>query len=304
MVFSLRQNIDHGRPGFTLAELMVGLIFALLIVAVVVQVISTQMSKVAVNQEIMKVRRDLDEASTILSTEIRSVNPSLGFTEGLDTAMQFFSTVGLSTVCGIVDGEGVLLPSPYHGTLRVSEWTQKPDSSDVIALYLKSHRDSQGRAWTQRLITSLSGNNNPNGCGFMSAGDGAAADTMLLVGVDQLQLSDNLVGTPVRFLRNVRYSIYRASDNGWYLGMKRCPPYGNCTTVQPISGPYSFERNPPFSFQYLDSAGVPILYGAENMKHVRRVTLNLTGYSRRSVSRNNLPLKESVSFTVSLRNGI
>lgn len=296
-------RMDKSRPGFTLAELMVGLILSLLIVAVVVQVLSTQMSKVAVNQEIMKVRRDLNEASTILSAEIRSINPSLGFTEGLDTAMQFFSTVGLSTVCGIVDGEGILLPSPYHGTLRVSEWIQRPDSSDVIALYLKSPTDSQERVWTQRLITSLSGKKSPDECGFALEGEEAAADTMLLVGVDQLQLGDHLVGTPVRFLRNVRYSIYRASDNGWYLGVKRCPPYGNCTTVQPISGPYSFERNPPFSFQYLDSAGVPILYGAGNMQHVRRVTLNLTGYSRRSVSRDKLPLKESVSFTVSLRNG-
>jgi hypothetical protein len=50
-------------------------------------------------------------------------------------------------------------------------------------------------------------------------------------------------GAPIRIAREVRYSIYQATDNQWYVGFQRCTPNatygqpGTCGTREVLAGP-------------------------------------------------------------------
>ena len=73
--------------------------------------------------------------------------------------------------------------------------------------------------------------------------------------------SEITVGSPVRFLRRARYSLYYASDGRWYLGYRRCNADGAsaCGAIQPVSGPYrAYSADPHASgllFEYFDATG-------------------------------------------------
>jgi hypothetical protein len=46
------------------------------------------------------------------------------------------------------------------------------------------------------------------------------------------------VGSPIRFLKRVKYALYEASDRKWYLGFAFVTGNGDTWSPQPVSGPY------------------------------------------------------------------
>jgi hypothetical protein len=45
-------------------------------------------------------------------------------------------------------------------------------------------------------------------------------------------------GSPVRFLKRVKYGLYKAGDGKWYLGFDFVTGDGATWSPQPVSGPY------------------------------------------------------------------
>jgi len=101
----------------------------------------------------------------------------------------------------------------------------------------------------------------PATSGFASEGDAASGAKAYAVSLDAPLVAAIRAGSPVRFVRRGRYSLYRASDGDWYLGYRRCNAIGAsvCGAIQPLSGPYQ-----PYSsdadqsglvFEYFDRTG-------------------------------------------------
>lgn len=60
-------------------------------------------------------------------------------------------------------------------------------------------------------------------------------------------------GVPLHVTRRIRYSVYRASDGGTYLGLRAwSAATGRLSTVQPVAGPFGADGA---RFEYRDSLG-------------------------------------------------
>jgi hypothetical protein len=116
-------------------------------------------------------------------------------------------------------------------------------------------------------------------------------------------------GSPVRFLRRGRYSLYHAADGEWYLGYRRCNAIGApvCGSVQPLSGPYSpYSRNSDQSgvaFEYFDRSGGRIL---DSPLSLARVDVSARAASRHTLlmdGRSWMPA-DSAHVAIAVRNRV
>ena len=98
-------------------------------------------------------------------------------------------------------------------------------------------------------------------------------------------------GSPVRFIRRGRYSLYKASDGKWYLGYRRCNAIGasSCGAIQPLSGDYrgysSDTTRTGLLFRYFDAAGVALSPGSDPMR-LASVRISARALSSAAVSFN------------------
>jgi hypothetical protein len=109
-------------------------------------------------------------------------------------------------------------------------------------------------------------------------------------------------GSPVRFVRHVRYDVYRGGDSKWYLGYRRCT--GGCAPVQPVSGPYESSVGPPIEFRYFTRSGASLV-GNGPTTDVTRVEIVSHARYRRPVQLPGLPaplIGDSATVTVAIRN--
>ena len=95
------------------------------------------------------------------------------------------------------------------------------------------------------------------------------------------------VGTPLRFLRPLRFSLYRASDGLWYLGARDWnAATQRFNTVQPVAGPLRpYSADPAasgLSFAYVDGTGSPLSGSAESHR-IAGVRIVARGDSRRVI---------------------
>jgi hypothetical protein len=86
-----------------------------------------------------------------------------------------------------------------------------------------------------------------------------------------------VVGTPARITRPARYSLYRASDDHCYLGLRTWnASLGRFNQVQPVSGPYRSPALGGSAFRYFDSTGARLPSGTQDTRRVARVEVQLT----------------------------
>ncbi|HEX5577246.1 MAG TPA: hypothetical protein VFX40_02665, partial [Gemmatimonadaceae bacterium] len=177
-----------------------------------------------------------------------------------------------------------LPPVTISSGASLTSMLAQPDTGDlaVVLTYPPGHPDSaqwnslRVAAFAQRSVATMC----PAASGFTSAADvgGATAYEAVLASAPLHPLA---AGNPIRFLRRGRYSLYKSSDNRWYLGYRRCNATG-CAGVQPISGPYD-----PYSasasgleFRYFDSGGARLGNGSDGTL-VSRVDIVIRGKSSR-----------------------
>ena len=84
------------------------------------------------------------------------------------------------------------------------------------------------------------------------------------------------IGSVVRVTRPVRYSLYRAGDNLWYLGARDW----NTTSqqfngIQPVSGPFLSAAQHGLAFRYLDTAGAVLATPIANASSITAIRIDL-----------------------------
>jgi prepilin-type N-terminal cleavage/methylation domain-containing protein len=305
----------RGRDGFSLAELMVVMVLLGIVGTAIMNVIIRQQRFYRATDEVINLRTRLREGTSILPVDLRALGPEpLNGAAGdiinvTENSITFRSTYGSSIVCGFA---GTTIHIPPLGSLNTgvtyTSWLSTPIAGDSVALY-----NAAGNTWTLAQITAAptaSGGGCPAGAGagfFRRAAD-----------PDGLQFTVSTVGpgiqngSPIRFLKRVRYGLYQASDNRWYLGFAFVTGDGSGWSPQPVSGPYrahfaAGDARNGLRITCWDTLGTAVAVGAcANNGAVGRVDFTFRTESQAAVTKSgvgtNEILVDSMTVRVALRN--
>ncbi len=298
--------LSHARRAVSLVELLIGIVVATLVVLMAVShVVRHQRAYDAVAAAV-DLRTRLRDASDLVAADLRgssSAGDSILFAS--DTAVEFYSAIGSSTVCTAPTAARITLPPDTLASGRtLSSWITTPDTGDYAVIFSDSSSASPG-GWTRARIASFGPTPTFTGCplsaGLLSASDVGAGRSYEISFTSALAASVHR-GDPVRFVRRVRYDVYRGGDGKWYLGYRRCT--GGCAPVQPVSGPYESSVGPPIRFRYFGRGGAS-LAGTGPTTDVARVEIVSRARYQRPVRLPGLaaPLvADSATVTVAIRN--
>jgi type II secretory pathway pseudopilin PulG len=238
--------------------------------------------------ELLGARERVRDAMEVLSDDIRGL--ATADTVGLmaDSAIEFFSNVGSAIVCSDPGGGEIALSG--DGGSRgntLTAFLNQPDSGD-FAVFYHAGNDSIAPGWQRTRIAAFSPRSLSTICADSSAfavGEGGRGFLLTLASPLMWVAAP---GTPVRFIRRVRYSLYRASDGEWYLGYRRCSitPPNSCSAIQPVSGPYRRLQSGSgagMSFRYYDTLGAELVDVSQSSR-VARIEIVLRGESRTHVA--------------------
>ncbi|MFL5639248.1 MAG: PilW family protein [Gemmatimonadaceae bacterium] len=303
--------MTHGRAGLSLTEMLVVMAIAGLLGGTVAVTLNRQQRFYRGAAELHYVRENVRDAIDVLSTDIRGM--SVADTVGIraDSAIEFFANIGSSVVCQIVGNE-IGLPGVQSSASSLSSFLIEPDTGDLATFYGRS--ESGAEEWKQRRIMAFSARTLPSTCpsssGLSQQSETDATARGFVVSLAAPLDSEIRIGSPVRFARRVRYSLYRAGDGDWYLGYRRCNAIGLsvCGVIQPITGAYRAyspdSRSTGLLFEYFDASGQRLVSTAPSPALAR---VDLTA---RSESADQLPfgfrsnrISDSAKVSVAIRNG-
>jgi hypothetical protein len=216
-----------------------------------------------------------------------------------------------------------LLPTATDLVPALSSWGIAPVEGDSVLVLdegkLLGAGDDKWAAHEVRGITAASGN---NGCPWKTAADSSPVLFLSDTGRQSFKLaispalsatSTIMIGAPVRFFRRVRYEIYQAPDQQWYLGYSDClRTYATaslCSDVTPVSGPYlpytGIASENGLTFAYFDAAGNALAPTAQS-RLVSRVDVLLRAGTTNLVTRTGAgageQYRDSVVLSVGIRN--
>jgi hypothetical protein len=302
--------MQRRRHGLSLAELVVVVALAGLVGGAVGVTINRQQLFYRGASELHYAREGVRDAMEVMSTDIRAMSVSDTVRLRADSAIEFLAGIGTSVVCQSL-GNQVGLPARHPEANSLSAFLVEPDTGDIVMFHTRS---AEGREeWERRRIVGFSSRPLASSCppssGFSTQPDLDAALTGFVVTLADPLPGGIEAGTPVRFLRRARYSLYRGADGHWYLGYRRCNALGasTCGAIQPLSGPYGAysadARATGLGFEYFDAYGQP-LGPSDSPLMLARV--DITARSERSpriaTSGRTGGISESASISVAVRN--
>lgn len=239
------------RGGFTMIEL--------LIVVSLLGLIGTMLTTILVRQQrfhravasVADSRARMRDIATIMPTDLRSISTAgKDLLVISDTSMQFRAFVGAAVLCRYASATVIELPPKVLTSGNVlTAWINPPAPDDIAYLYDEGTQNGNvDDAWLPITITDTASSTNSGWCPsnnvppYTTAADNNARRYQLTLASapNPAQVS---VGAPIRFAREVRYSIYQADDNQWYVGFQRCTPNatynqpGTCGAREVLAGP-------------------------------------------------------------------
>jgi prepilin-type N-terminal cleavage/methylation domain-containing protein len=239
------------RGGFTMIEL--------LIVVSLLGIIGTMLTTILVRQQrfhravasVADSRARMRDVATIMPTDLRSISTAGQDLLALsDTSMHFRAFVGASVLCRYGAANIIELPPKTLASGNVlTAWINPPAPDDIAYLYDDGTQGGNADdSWQPFTITDTSSSTNSAWCPstnvppYTTAADNAQRRYQITLAVAP-NAARVRVGAPIRFAREVRYSIYQASDDKWYVGFQRCTPNavyglpGTCGDREVLAGP-------------------------------------------------------------------
>lgn len=284
-----------GRPGFTLAELLLVLVLGCIALGIASTVgvrlqrdLSSESARVAVDEQ-------LAGAAEVLPIDFRALSPSAGdivAAGARDTSLDVRATIGSAIVCSSVPGTINIAFHRGGGGQIIA-----PRAAPGDTLWLLVDAD-QGERWRPAPISALR-----RADGVCDALDATAEQVVDRSHLWAADIHDSILAQPgaaLRITRPERFSIYRASDGQWYVGLRSwnsgLRAYNG---VQPIAGPFRSPSSPRGTrLTYFDSAGALITAGSTDTRAIARIEAVLAA----DVS---VPAKaavESLTVVTALRN--
>ena len=329
------------RRGFTLGELMVALLLFSIVGGGILTLVMRQQRFYRSAAEIIKVQGQLRQGGSLLPADLRGVSTSdttvnddatennTDIYSRADWHIEFRRTFGGSVVCrrtrlAAPQVDTLTLPPKSLGSgIAFSNWAIAPQVGDSVLVLddwtTVGPGDDHWRAYEVTDIKPVTG---VDGCPWknQTAGD----STPLLYESDntrqsfKIALNDTLrrtiiVGAPVRFFRRVRYEIYQAPDQQWYLGYSDClrtyDTWNLCSEVTPVSGPYTpytgIASENGLQFAYYDGNG-DLLDAAAPSWGIARVDVVMRSATTNTVTRTGAGpgeyYRDSLVFSIGIRN--
>jgi hypothetical protein len=199
--------------------------------------------------DVLAVRSQLDHVTEIARNVLANVSPSSGeLLVAQDSALEVRLTTGTSIVCSGEPGR-IVIPAPTASSEGGwSAFVRSPAPGDrVSALF----NDSLGATWLHLQVASP-----PEAAEDLCASNPEMGTTWIIATAEPMTLPS---GTAVRFARPLRLSLYKSSDNRWYLGARDWNGDAlQYNAVQPVAGPLLRHVDSPRSglrFLYHDNQG-------------------------------------------------
>jgi type II secretory pathway pseudopilin PulG len=284
-----------GRRGWSLVESSVTIVLLVIVGGAVAGALAAGQRSAREAAELRILRAELRDAAALLSGEIRGISAldTIPFTA--DTAFEFFTPVLHAIVCAAGDTRLPIIPVALGGTAS----TAAPDTGDLLWVWREDSIIAPGR-WDRTRIAAYSGTTAETCAAAFDHPGARTAVVELASGTGIIE-----AGAPLMAVRRVRYSVYRGSDGGWYLGYRRCDALGptRCQTVQPVSGPYRARADgrSGLTLRYFDSTGTASPGGYETPWRVEIVAHpDTSSRFRRSMSPGSL--SDSAATVVAIRN--
>jgi len=299
------------RRGFSLAELLVATAIAGGVTAAMTLTVVRQQRFFSSANEIISVRSQLRDAADVLASDIRGASvTSFGLPAMTDTAIELYTTIATSVACGAPVGGVIGLPPAALVTGHtLTSILAQPDTGDIALLYA-----ADSARWESYRIAAFSVRSLTTSCpassGFTTPGDNFLGATGFSLTLASTPGPGVRKGALLRFLRPARYSLYKSSDNEWYLGYRRCSvsnPF-SCASIQPVSGPYRAYKGAGspsgIAFRYYDRDGGELKSVAQSQA-VARVDIVLRGETSGAIALagdSRRTWRDSVVVSVSPRN--
>jgi prepilin-type N-terminal cleavage/methylation domain-containing protein len=302
------------RRGFTMIELMMGLVLTLLVSAVTYQLLANNQRVSRGQTAHVSLQDNVRAGALIVTNELREVgydDISAAATAKMTYAplnlnrtdlvaigaggVSYFTMRGLAFTCSVVNG------APSKVIVRLSTYSvlRTPVATDSLFLYVENDNQTAGDdAWVHLGITGPPANQNcPDGTA------GRAFTVGFPAGLTAAGVMPNVVlGGPVRLAEVMRLEYYANGGKSW-LGMKSMSAGG---ALDPVIGPLadSTAGQRGLTFRYLDKANAVTTV----INNVRSVEVTLKGVTdervRGSAAKSGAIDTMSLVTTVALRNAL
>lgn len=291
------------RRGFSLVELIVILALSTIVVGGLTSVLVRQQRFYRGTADLIETRSQIRQAAGIIPSDLRAVSTVGGdILQITDTSMVFWATIGQAVACTAV---------PYATTIDIpplalqnknvlASFTTTPTRGDTVYVYHDGATDAAGDDyWHAYGITGAPTTSSPPCLSLTGSAD--LTTPRYSFPLDAPLRPDITVGTPLRFVRKTRYTLYKGADQSWYLGY--CSP--DCVGVapEPIAGPFlpGGGAASGVSFSYQDAAGNITSVPAS----VAQISIVVRGKTRQVVDMGgykNTYVGDSLRFNVAIRN--
>ena len=298
------------RAGFSLVELIVTLVLFGIVMGAATQAIVRQQRFYRGAGELLEMRTALRQGVTMLTADLRSVYPADGdIYQWTRSRIGFRSVTGSSIICHMPTTTTMVVPPAtlvQNNTLTT--WLTTPVVGDSVMIYDEGPGvGNDDDLWRRHKITAVTTVNGSNAC-LPATGYTVAADLKpsTRFTITPALSATTVTGAALRFFRRVDYQLYQASDSLWYLGASDCLPgrTPECSTVQPVSGPYSPLSGAATSglvLTYADSAGVELDPATASAARIARINVIVRGQTTAPYGSTDFQ-QDSATFVIGLRN--
>lgn len=239
------------RGGFTLVELLVVAVVAIIILAGVVRVLVSTQQVYRAQTARMESQQIVRAGMGILFGELREVSPAGGdLVDMQPNQVRIRAMRAVGYACQVTYGG-----NPSVTTTRLGSWFRGGDS---IFVYADGDPDRMDDDVWLRGVTSAVDTT-------AACPDGSPGQRLTLAGWGAT-VNPVLPGAMVRSFEHVTYGLYQQTSGEWALGVGSGPG-----TFQPLVGPLLAETGGPPLFRYLNAAGNPTATATQ----VRQVEVTL-----------------------------
>ncbi len=313
------------RRGVTLIELIIAMTLLAFIGGLLISVMLRQQRFQRAIADVADTRGRMRDIATIIPTDLRGASSAGGDLLGIGlTSLQFRAAVGSSVLCRYASGNVVELPPMVLASGNVlTSWINPPRPGDVVFMYNDGTRAGNvDDSWTQFTITDTTSAVDATWCPAVGGvGVTQPADNLkrryrltLSAAPDSTRIR---LGAPIRIAREVRYSLYAASDANWYVGYETCTPSGTpgvagaCANREVLAGPVRAAAADTVSsglyFIYYRQDGTPITSILQAAQIARvGIGLRTTPLSLKEAMRlgGSMTGRDSLRLSVGIRNRI
>jgi type II secretory pathway pseudopilin PulG len=325
------------RRGFTIGEMVVALLLFSLVGGGILTLVMRQQRFYRSTAEIVKLQGQLRQGASVLPLDLRAASTSDTLVNAAatkynadiyakaDWMIEFRRVFGSSMICAkrtVAPLDTItLLPKSSDSTAALTSWTAVPVVGDSILMLddwvSVGAGDDRWQAYEVRAVIPATG---LAGCPVKTPTDSTPvlwlSDTVresYKIVLDRAVSSTVMVGNPVRFFRRVRYEIYQAPDQQWYLGYSDClksyATWNQCSDITPVSGPYlpytGIASQNGLTFAYYDASGNLLAITAES-RLVSRVEMVMRSATANTVTRTGAgageQYRDSLVLSIGIRN--